>query len=103
MQIDIPASPPVVPRQPAGQLDRASETEGHEALRKVARDLEAAFLAEMLKHSGLGTGSDAFGGGVGEAQFTSFLNQEHARLFAERGGIGLAEGIFRALVARDGA
>jgi flagellar protein FlgJ len=39
----------------------------------------------------------AFGGGAGEAQFASFLTQEHARLLAERGGIGLAEGIYRAL------
>jgi flagellar protein FlgJ len=70
------------------------------ALRRVARDLEAAFLAEMLKHSGLGSGPDAFGGGIGEAQFSSFFNQEHGRLLAERGGIGLAEGIYRALLAR---
>jgi Rod binding domain-containing protein len=103
MQIDSPAIPPGVPRHPAGRIDGAAGTDGHEALRTVARDLEAAFLAEMLKHSGLGAGSDAFGGGVGETQFASFLTQEHARLFAERGGIGLAEGIFRALVAREGA
>lgn len=70
-------------------------------LRAVARDLEAAFLTEMLTHAGLGTGRDSFGGGPGEAQFASFLNREHAQLIVDRGGIGLAEGIYRALVARD--
>lgn len=72
-----------------------------EALRAVALNLEAAFIAEMLKHSGLGASPEGFGGGPGEEQFASFLREEHARLFAERGGIGLAEGIFRALVARE--
>jgi flagellar protein FlgJ len=79
---------------------------GDAALRRVAQDLEASFLAEMLKHSGLGGAGGAlagdFGGGTGEAQFSSFLTQEHARLVAERGGIGLAEGIYRALIARGG-
>lgn len=80
--------------------DGRSPREADAALRKVATDLEAAFLAEMLKHAGLGTGPDSFGGGIGEAQFASYLNQEHARLLAERGGIGLAEGIYRALLER---
>lgn len=75
----------------------------HAELRQVAQDLEAAFLAEMLKHSGLGETPEAFGGGAGEGQFASFLHQEHARLITERGGIGLAEGIFQALLAREGA
>jgi flagellar protein FlgJ len=69
-------------------------------LRAVSKDLEAAFLSEMLKHSGLGATSDSFGGGAGETQFASFLIQEHARLLAERGGIGLAENIYRALVSQ---
>lgn len=74
----------------------------HEALWTVAQDLEATFIAEMLKHSGLGATSGPFSGGPGEEQFSSFLTQEHARLFTERGGIGLAENIFRALTAQAG-
>lgn len=74
----------------------------HEALWTVAQDLEAAFIAEMLKHGGLGPSSGPFSGGPGEEQFASFLTQEHARLFTERGGIGLSESIFRALTARAG-
>jgi flagellar protein FlgJ len=62
-----------------------------------AREMEAAFLAEMLAHSGLGDRQGSFGGGAGEAQFTSFLRQEQARLMAETGGIGLAELIFRTM------
>ncbi|MDM7931837.1 rod-binding protein [Tabrizicola sp.] len=62
-----------------------------------AQELEAAFLAEMLAHSGLGEMQGAFGGGQGEAQFTSFLRQEQARLIVNKGGIGLAELIFKAM------
>ncbi len=70
------------------------------ALRKVAQELEASFLAEMLKHAGFGEERSAFGGGVGEAQFASFLRAEHARALVERGGIGLSQSLFEALAAR---
>jgi peptidoglycan hydrolase FlgJ len=79
--IALPAQPP----------DRA------EVVMEKAQELEAAFLAEMLAHSGLGEQKGPFGGGEGEAQFTSFLRQEQARLMVEKGGIGLAELIFRAM------
>lgn len=70
-------------------------------LRQVAEDLEASFLAEMLKHSGLGSARSEFGGGYGEEQFSSFLRNEQARAFAARGGVGLAESLFNALVRRE--
>lgn len=67
-------------------------------LMEQARALEAAFLAEMLGHAGLGSPSDgAFSGGIGEEQFASFLRQEQAAAMVERGGIGLAEHLFRAM------
>jgi Rod binding domain-containing protein len=72
-------------------------------LRARAEDLEAAFLAEMLGHAGLGAMEGAFGGGIGEAQFDSFLRREQAAALVRAGGIGLAETIFTALVARDDA
>lgn len=68
-----------------------------------AQELEATFLAEMLAHSGLGEMQGAFGGGQGEAQFTSFLRQEQAKLVVQQGGLGLAEMIFNSMVkAEDG-
>ena len=64
------------------------------AMMAKSHELEAAFLAEMLAHSGLGEMKGPFGGGEGEEQFTSFLRQEQARLMVEKGGIGLSELIF---------
>nr|WP_253944582.1 rod-binding protein [Pseudogemmobacter hezensis] len=62
-----------------------------------AREMEAMFLSEMLAQGGLGDAPDSFGGGIGEEQFGSFLRMEQARLMVDRGGIGLAETLFRAM------
>lgn len=70
-------------------------------LRARAEELEAAFLSEMLGHAGLGSGEGSFGGGVGEAQFASFLRDEQAKAMVKAGGIGLAESIFRALSTQE--
>lgn len=67
------------------------------ALRSAAQALEARFLSEMLRAAGLGETPAAFGGGIGEDQFASFLRDEQAGAIARRGGIGLAESIFEAM------
>ena len=67
-----------------------------------AEEMEAAFLAEMLAHTGLGESEGPFSGGPGEGQFASFLRQEQARLMVESGGIGLAELIFNTMVEGRG-
>ena len=73
-------------------------------LREAARELEANFLAEMLKAAGVGKTPEAFGGGTGEDQFASFLRLEQAREMANAGGIGLAESLFEAMKERaDGS
>ncbi|SLN13815.1 Rod binding protein [Aquimixticola soesokkakensis] len=71
------------------------------ALMGVARKLEASFLSEMLKSSGLGKTPDSFGGGEGEDQFSSFLREAQAEKMVESGGIGLAEHIFESLKGRN--
>lgn len=73
-------------------------------LRKAAEDVEAVFLAEMLKHAKLGEAPEGFGGGVGEEQFSSFLRQAQAEEMVKAGGIGLAETLFEAMKeTSDGA
>lgn len=91
-----------LPPQANGALP---QTDPHAEMREVAQDLEAAFLAEMLKHAGFGEArdEDSFGGGIGEEQFSSMLRDQHAHAIAERGGLGLAESIFQSLVRRQEA
>lgn len=71
------------------------------AMRKLAVELEASFLAEMLKFGGLGESRDSFNGGVGEEAFSSMMVREQATLMAEGGGIGLAEHIVKSLLRRE--
>ena len=56
---------------------------------KTADQLESAFLSEMLKIAMPPQGSGAFGGGIGEAQFGSFMIEGHAAALATRLDLGL--------------
>ncbi len=69
-------------------------------LRAEAERFEAAFLAEMLRHSGLGRMPDSFNGGAGEAAFAGSLVQEYASRIAATGTLGIAEQIYNTLVER---
>ncbi|GHC51884.1 rod-binding protein [Neogemmobacter tilapiae] len=62
-----------------------------------AQALESAFLSEMLGHAGVGQTRESFGGGAGEAQFSSFLREKQAEALVRAGGIGLSQSIFEAL------
>ncbi|WP_245758944.1 rod-binding protein [Tropicimonas isoalkanivorans] len=79
-----------------GARERAKD----QPLMKVARDMEAAFLSEMLDYAGVGKSSDSFGGGIGEEQYASFLRDAQAKEMVKNGGIGLAEMIFESLKER---
>lgn len=69
-------------------------------LRDVAEQFEAAFLSEMLKHTGIGKMPEAFNGGPGEAAFSDFLVREYATMISEKGALGLAEHVFQSLAAK---
>ncbi len=74
-----------------------------EKLKAAAVELEAVFIAEMLKSSGLGETRESFGGGAGEDQFSSFLVQHQARALAKSGGIGLSEILFQSMMEKTNA
>lgn len=86
----IPSLPPTGAAPPARD----------QILLTKARELEAGFLAEMLRHAGAGATPAEFGGGIGEDQFASFLRQAQADAIMRRGGIGLAEQLFKTLRER---
>ena len=75
----------------------ATQRQKPDPLRAAAVQLEATFLAEMLKSAGLDKTDGPFGGGEGEAQFSSLLIREQANAMAQAGGIGLAENLYEAL------
>jgi peptidoglycan hydrolase FlgJ len=92
MDISLPAAVP-----------HLSGPDRREAMMAKAQELEASFLAEMLGHAGLGEAPETFGGGHGEDQFGSFLKEEQAKLMVQRGGIGLAELIFKSMTRAEDA
>ena len=71
--------------------------------KEAAVQLEATFLAEMLKSASFGAARSSFGGGAGEEQFSSMLVREQALQITRAGGIGLTEILMQGLVAdQDG-
>ncbi len=95
--IQIPAAT-VRPGTVAALPDR---TGPDRAVWNAAQELEVSFLSEMLKAAGFGEAREAFGGGAGEEQFSSFLREAQAREMVKAGGIGLAEQFFQALKESD--
>lgn len=89
--------------QPSPSPPVAQSATATRRMRQAAEDLEATFLAEMLKPMGAGAPREEFGGGAGEDQFSSFLVEQEAKAMARHGGIGLGEAIYRSLAAHAGA
>ncbi len=74
-----------------------------EAIRKVAEDFEAAFLAAMLQPVFAQISTEApFGGGQGEAAFKSYMVDAMAKQTAKAGGVGLADAVTRQLLEQQG-
>lgn len=72
--------------------------------RTTAVDFEAAFLSSMFGQMFTGIdGEGPFGGSPGVGVWRSFLTDEYAKSFAKNGGIGLADHVYRALIAQQEA
>lgn len=84
-----------------GVASPAAPAASPDPLRAAANALEAQFLAQMLRDSGLGKSQGPAEGGIGEEQFSSFLVEQHAQALVKAGGIGLSESIYRSLLGRQ--
>lgn len=78
-------------------------TQAHQArtpdqLRATAEDFESVFLAQVLEAMMGETTQSSFGGGPGEAAFSSMLNEEYAKVITRAGGIGLADSLAREML-----
>jgi Rod binding domain-containing protein len=72
--------------------------------RNAATDFEAVFLNSMFAQMFTGLdGEGPFGGGAGAGVWRSFLSEEYAKTFAQAGGIGIADHVYRALLAQQEA
>jgi Rod binding domain-containing protein len=67
--------------------------------RETARQFETMFVTQMLEHMSSGLKADGnFGGGGAETIHRSMLNEEYAKQIVKRGGIGIADGIYREML-----
>lgn len=87
--------------QDVGQTRATTAHDAADPVRETARDLERAFVQEMLKHAGLaeafaGEGED---GSVVQA-FSGFLLEAVATQMVDDGGFGLADRFYNQL-SRD--
>jgi len=72
--------------------------------RANAVDFEAMFLSSMFNHMFTSIeGEGPFGGGGAGGVWRSFLSDEYAKSFAKSGGIGLADSVYRSLIAQQEA
>jgi Rod binding domain-containing protein len=70
--------------------------------REQAVDFEATFLNNMFSQMFTGTDGDGpFGGGGKAGVWRSFLTDEYAKSFAKAGGIGIADHVYRSLLAQQ--
>ncbi len=69
------------------------------AARKAAQEFEAVFINELLSHMDQGLSTEGpFTGGQSESIYRSLFDDAVAKELAQRGGIGLADNIYREII-----
>jgi len=70
--------------------------------RSTSQDFEAVFLNSMFQNMFTGiSGEGPFGGSGAVGVWRSMLTDEYSRSFAKSGGIGIADQVYRSLMARQ--
>lgn len=81
-----------------GKLNPVKQTKA----RTAAQDFEAVFINSMFQHMFTGiSGEGPFGGSGAVGVWRSMLTDEYAKSFAKSGGIGIADQVYRTLMARQ--
>ena len=72
------------------------------AAKEKARDFEAVFLNSMFQNMFTGIeGEGPFGGNGATGVWRSFLTDAYAKSFAQAGGIGIADQVYRSLISHQ--
>lgn len=70
--------------------------------RAAAQDFEAVFLNNMFQHMFTGVdGEGPFGGQGATGVWRSLLTDQYAKSLAKAGGIGIADQVYRSLIAQQ--
>jgi Rod binding domain-containing protein len=75
---------------------------GKEKAKATSQDFEAVFLNSMFQQMFTGIKGDGpFGGDGATGVWRSFLTDEYSKSFAKAGGIGIADQVYRSLMAQQ--
>ena len=69
--------------------------------RAAAEDFEAVFLNSMFSEMSAGVDGKGSFDGPGAAIWRSMLTDQYARSFAKAGGVGIANDVYRSLLAQQ--
>jgi peptidoglycan hydrolase FlgJ len=82
----------------AGKLNAATQAKA----RASAQDFESVFINSMFQQMFTGLqGEGPFGGNGATGVWRSFLTDEYSKSFAKAGGIGIADQVYRSLMAQQ--
>ncbi len=96
---DLLAKSPAFPAEVSVTHAR-NDARSLEKAREAAEEFEAFFLSQFLNTMTSGLQTDGmFGGGESEKVFRSMLNEEYAKTISRQNGIGVADAVFREMLA----
>jgi flagellar protein FlgJ len=82
----------------------AKAGDGHAKAHATAVKFEAQFLNSMFNEMFTDMGKDGpLGDGEGVGVWRSFLSEQYAKAFAQRGGVGIADHVYQTLIAQQEA
>jgi Rod binding domain-containing protein len=84
------------------QMPKLSKTGTEAKAKATAQDFEAAFLSSMFQHMFTNMdGEGPMGNTTGVGPWRSLLTQEFGKAIAAKGGIGLADQVYRSLISHQ--
>ena len=94
----------IPPETLAATASGAGKPDPKARARATATDFEAQFLNTMFNEMFTGIDGDGpFGGGPAVGVWRSFLSEQYAKTFAKAGGVGIADHVYRTLIAQQEA
>jgi Rod binding domain-containing protein len=76
----------------------------NDRLRAQSQDFEVQFVNSMFQQMYAGLEGDGpFGNSTGVGPWRSFLTEEYAKNFVKRGGIGIADSVYKSLLTMQEA
>jgi peptidoglycan hydrolase FlgJ len=86
----------------ASTLTKPTASGSHAKLKAASQNFEAVFLNSMFQEMYTDIGGEGpFGGNGATGVWRSFLTDAYAKSFAKAGGIGIADQVYRSLLAHQ--